>query len=315
MIGSAGFVRIGRHRTKPVELWRNGAVRFVLNYSDAKFAAAYRLSHGTAICAIGLVVSDGPATMARARALGIGEHASDLPAMPALRGVGGSLVYILDAEAAHAIWEDEFAFDDAVEGADAVGVIAIDHLAATVHMDEFLSWQLYWRSLFDIHVQAPQDVIDPNGLVQSQAIQNRSGSFRITLNSTDARDALSTRFLTQSFGAGYQHIALLIRDLATAAVALDRLGLQRLPVPANYQDDVAPRLGLSETESAAARTYDMLVDEDGAGQRYRQIYSRAFAKTFFFEFVERGQYQGYGAPNAPIRLTAQNRYRDPASVD
>lgn len=311
MLRSAGFARIGAHRSKPVELWRNGAARFVLNYDGEGFAGAYRLSHGTSICAIGLAVTDGPATMARAQALGIAEHASDLPAMPALRGVGGSLVYILDVEAARTIWEDEFLIEGDAGASDAVGVVAIDHLAAVVHSDEYLSWQLYWRSLFDVSTQAPQDVIDPNGLVQSQAIQNRSGSFRITLNSTDARDTLSTRFLAQSFGAGYQHIALLVRDLAGAAAALDGLGLKRLPVPANYQDDIAPRLGLGDAESALATRYDMMIDEDGAGHRYRQIYSRAFAKTFFFEYVERGQYQGYGAPNAPIRLTAQNRFRDP----
>jgi 4-hydroxyphenylpyruvate dioxygenase len=54
----------------------------------------------------------------------------------------------------------------------------------------------------------------------------------------------------------------------------------------------------------------MLYDEDLAGHAYRQLYSRAFDKLFFFEFVERsGTYAGYGAPNAGIRLAAQNRFR------
>ena len=309
MLHSAGFVCVGRHRSKAVELWRSGAANFVLNYEEAGFAAAYRTTHGTAICAIGLVVADGAATMARADALGFTRHLSDIPTMPALRGVAGTLAYVLDVEAAGTIWIDEFDVQGVAADPSDVGIEAFDHLAATVSNDEFLSWQLYWRALFDVRVGGPQDVIDPNGLVQSQAIQNPSGSFRITLNSTDARDALSARFLSQSFGAGFQHVALRVRDMEVAARALSDHGLERMPVPANYHDDAAVRFALPPGEGATMRTNDVLIDEEGAG-RFRQLYSRAFAKTFFFEFVERtGGYEGYGAPNAPIRLAAQSRFR------
>ncbi|MDO6415565.1 TIM barrel protein [Sphingomonas sp. BIUV-7] len=309
MLRSAGFAPAGSHRSKAVDLWRGGAARFVLNYEQEGFAHAYRTTHGTSICAIGLAVSDQAATVARARALGISEHGSDIPAMPALRGVAGSLVYILDAANTGAIWDEEFDAVDEGGSAPDVGIAAIDHLAAVVHNDEFLSWQLYWRTLFDVRVQLPQDVIDPNGLVQSQAIQNPAGTFRITLNSTDARGALSARFLSHSFGAGFQHIALAVGDMHAAAEALEARGLARLPVPENYQDDAEMRFALSPEESAAARRLDIMLDEDPEGGRYRQLYGRAFARTFFFEYVERAGYDGYGAPNAPIRLAAQSRFR------
>lgn len=315
MLHQAGFDRVGTHRTKQVERWQAGAANFVLNFEPGGFAGAYRTTHGTSICAIGLVVTDGAATITRARALGMTEHPSDMPTMPALRGVAGSLVYVIDAEAAKTLWQDEFIAEAAAPRADAVDIVAIDHLAATVHNDEFLSWQLYWRALFDVQVQMPQDVIDPNGLVQSQAIQNRSGSFRITLNSTDARNALSARFLDQSFGAGFQHIALAVPDVGVAAETLARRGLERLPIPANYHDDVAARFALDADEEATARRYGILVDEEAPGRRYHQLYSRAFLRTFFFEFVDRQGYDGYGAPNATIRLTAQNRYRPAPPLD
>jgi 4-hydroxyphenylpyruvate dioxygenase len=315
MLRGAGFDRVGRHRSKDVELWRSGAANFVLNFEHEGFAAAYREVHGTSICAIGLVVTDGTATMERARALGMREHPSDMPTMPALRGVADSLVYVIDAEAAQTLWTDEFAIDVTAPATAGPGIVAIDHLAVAVHNDEFLSWQLYWRALFEVHVQTPQDVIDPNGLVQSQAIQNRSGSFRITLNSTDAPNALSARFLDHSFGAGFQHIALRVPDVVEAAAALTARGFDRLPIPANYYDDVAARFGLSEPEEAALRRYGILIDEDGSGRRYHQLYSRAFLRTFFFEYVNRSGYDGYGAPNATIRLTAQNRFRREAAVD
>jgi 4-hydroxyphenylpyruvate dioxygenase len=315
VLHKSGFDRIGRHRTKQVELWRSGAANFVLNFEQQGFASAYRAVHGTSICAIGLVVADGTATMARARALGMREHPSDMPTMPALRGVADSLVYVIDAEAAETLWTDEFDIQVAGPAVSNPGIVAIDHLAVAVHNDEFLSWQLYWRALFDVHVQMPQDVIDPNGLVQSQAIQNRSGSFRITLNSTDAPNALSARFLDHSFGAGFQHIALRVPDVVEAAAALAVRKFDQLPIPANYYDDVAARFELSDMEGAALRQYGILIDEDGSGRRYHQLYSRAFLRTFFFEYVNRSGYDGYGAPNATIRLTAQNRFRKAVEAD
>ncbi|PZU07542.1 bifunctional sugar phosphate isomerase/epimerase/4-hydroxyphenylpyruvate dioxygenase family protein [Sphingomonas sp.] len=315
MLRSAGFTPAGSHRDKAVDLWRNNAARFVLNFEQEGFASAYRLTHGTSICAIGLSVADHEATIARARALGIHEHRSDIPAMPALRGVAGSLVYILDTADAAAVWDEEFDTIDEDDSAPDVGVTGIDHLAAVVHNDEFLSWQLYWRTLFDVRVQQPQDVIDPNGLVQSQAIQNPAGTFRLTLNSTDARGALSARFLSHSFGAGFQHIALAVEDMAKAARALDTRGLARLPVPENYQDDAEIRFALSPEQSMDARRFDIMLDEDADGGRYAQLYSRAFARTFFFEYVERAGYDGYGAPNAPIRLAAQSRFRPALPID
>jgi hypothetical protein len=50
---------------------------------------------------------------------------------------------------------------------------------------------------------------------------------------------------------------------------------------------------------------------DGNARTSRlHLVSRAFAKRFFFEVVERRGYRAYGAANAAIRLAAQSRYRD-----
>lgn len=303
-----GFVRAGRHRTKQVELWRSGKANLVFNFEDDGFARSYRLTHGSALCAIGLTVKDSVAAIRRARALGSKTEVSAIPSMPAIRGVGGSLVYLIDEGSAEAIWAGEFVLDAQADGENGL-IEGFDHLAVVVHNDEFLSWQLYWRSLFDVQVKETQDVIDPNGLVFSQAIQNPQGTFRLTMNATDARDALTSRFLNQTFGAGFQHIAFHAPDIVELARKVRQNGLECLPIPGNYQDDAAARFGLDQVESATMRELDILMDEDFGGNCYRQFYSRAFNRSFFFEFVERNGYEGYGAPNAPIRLASQSRYR------
>ncbi len=316
---SLGFHEVGRHRTKKVTRWRQGNVNFVLNAEPKGFARSYRIVHGTSICAIGVRVKDAHAVMRRAKALGIRAYAPEgrpgRLAMPALRGVGGSLVYLVEDDGAEALWANEFKTIEAGSQDIPAGAFEIDHLAAVVLNDEFLSWQLYWRSLFGLEGRDANDVIDPSGLVHSQALQAPEGAFRLTLNATDARETLSSRFLAQGMGGGFQHVAIACEDMMATARALRSHGATMLDIPENYFDDLQARFGLADEEVEAMADCNVLYDEDADGNVYRQLYSRAFDKLFFFEFVERRKgYAGYGAPNAGVRLTAQSRFREPQIV-
>lgn len=315
---SLGFTQVGTHRHKKVTRWRQGGINLVINAEPRGFASAYRAAQGTSICAIGVRVRDKAAVLARAAALGIRAYSPEgrpgRLAMPALRGVGGSLVYLIDDNEVEGLWAREFGAvqaDAGDVGADARG---IDHLATVVHNDEFLSWQLYWRALFGLEARAAQDVIDPAGLVHSQALQSADGAFRVTLNASDARETLSSRFLEHGMGGGYQHVALTTDDIFATARALQADGAAMLAIPANYYADLAARFGFDNALVARMAEHGILYDEDGEGAGYWQLYSRAFDKLFFFEFVQRDMgYAGYGAPNAGVRLAAQNRFR-PAAV-
>jgi len=203
------------------------------------------------------------------------------------------------------MWDAEFAPTGA-EHDDAP--LAIDHLAAVVRIEEYLSWQLYWRALFGLQQSFQADVIDPSGLVLSQPLQSSDGALRITLNASEALGTLSSRFVEHNLGGGYQHIALATPDLLATADRMVIQGADILPIPANYYDDIAARFGLDDARRDALAHAGILYDADGVGD-YLQLYSRAFRKRFFFEFVERHDYHGYGAPNASIRLASQERYK------
>ncbi|MBY4633609.1 3-keto-5-aminohexanoate cleavage protein, partial [Rhizobium sp. 13T] len=73
--------------------------------------------HGTSAYAAGLLVDDAQAALQRAVALGAERFAQSLDAgeieMPAVRGVGGGILYFLDRKSELGrIWEIEF---DAIE--------------------------------------------------------------------------------------------------------------------------------------------------------------------------------------------------------
>jgi len=312
MLAGLGFTKCGRHRTKQVDRWHQGAINLVINKEQRGFAHSYDIVHGAAICALGLAVPNPDATLRRARALDIQRYEDGAPrdagGMPALRGVGGSLVYLLEDKAVDRIWASEFRPLPG-EGRGA-GLGRIDHVAASVDIDEFLSWQLYWTALFDVVKQAELDIPDPAGLVQSRAIESADGAFRVTMNASGGRGTLASRFIGNVFGAGFQHIAFTTDDIFATARKLVGGGIALLPIPANYYDDLVARFGLAEDLIAQMRESNILFDRDEAGNEYWQIYTRAFERRFFFEIVERrGPYPGYGAANAPIRLGAQSRFR------
>jgi len=315
MFGSLGFARTGVHRNKAVTRWQAGSVNLVINAEPHGFGHDFQQAHGASICAVGLAVLDRDAVAARASYLGIravdDEEAPGNLAVPALRGIGGSLVYLIGEDEAEAIWNAEFqptgeTFDPAP--------LHFDHLAAVVRIEEYLSWQLYWRALFGLQHSIQSDVIDPSGLVLSQPLQSADGALRVTINASDAMGTLSSRFVEHNFGGGYQHVAFATDNLVARAARLAEGGADILPISANYYDDLHARFGLDEESCAAFARAGILYDADGEGD-YLQLYSRAFHKRFFFEFVERRHYQGYGAANAAIRLAAQERYRSTAKQD
>ncbi len=312
MLGSLGFQLAGRHRNKAVNRWRQGDINIVVNSQPNSFAQSYYLNYGASVCAIGLLVDNVGRARARARALGIDDFEEEAGPgnlrLPAVRGVGGSLVYLIAKNEVEALWDHEFErMGGATEG---FGLRRFDHLAATIAHEEFQSWLLYWTTLFGLTKTARQDIFDPSGVVQSQVVESPDGAFRMTLNGTDASRTQAAHFLENALGGGIQHLALATDDIFAIADSLAAAGAEILQIPRNYYDDIAARFGLDAAlvERLAAR--DILYDEDVDGNVFLQMYTAAFDKRFFFEIVQRDGYAGYGAANTHVRLTAQSRSVD-----
>jgi 4-hydroxyphenylpyruvate dioxygenase len=157
------------------------------------------------------------------------------------------------------------------------------------------------------------DVADPGGLVHSQVVQSPDGDLRIALNGPHQGQSQASRFLSEFFGAGVQHIALATEDMFDTVARLRANGLATLPIPENYYDDLEARLDLEPALLDRLRDNNLLYDRDEAGE-YFQVYTPSFAEGFFFEIVERRDYAGFGATNAPIRLAAQARASRPMAM-
>ena len=314
---SLGFSQTGLHRTKRVALWSQNGVNLVINADDQGFARAAFNTHGPAVCALCLGVDDARAVFARAAALLATPFRQDVAAgqldIPAIRGVGGSLVYFVDRESdLGRLWEVDFSPAAGEAGADA-GLVAIDHVAQSMDYDEMLSWLLFYSTILDLSKTPGQDIADPGGLVHSVVLENPDRSLSLVLNGSQSQHTAAARFLTESFGSGVQHIAFRTQDIFATAARLTAGGLVPLPVPDNYYDDLDARFVLAEGLLDRLRAHHILYDRDADGGEFFQIFTRTFDDRFFFEVVERRRYTGFGAANAAIRLAVQKRLsRHPA---
>ncbi|MFM5906524.1 MAG: bifunctional sugar phosphate isomerase/epimerase/4-hydroxyphenylpyruvate dioxygenase family protein [Novosphingobium sp.] len=310
-----GFRPTARHRSKDVTRWTQGSVNLVVNCEPEGLAHSFDVVHGASVCAIGLAMDDVPGALARADALQVPRFEQaigpDEWPIPSVRGVGGSLLYFVDAASRDSMWTHEF--PNRLEPPAPAHLTAIDHVAQTMQFEEFLSWQLFYVSLLDMRKTPQLEIADPMGLVQSQAVESADGSVRFTLNGSLASQSLSSRFIQNYFGAGVQHVAFACTDIFACVDAAIAAGIERLEIPRNYYDDLEARWGLSPEmiEAMAGRDilYDRAIEPDGTEAEYFQFYTRAFARRVFFELVERRAYSGYGAVNAPIRLAAQARHK------
>jgi 4-hydroxyphenylpyruvate dioxygenase len=313
MFVALGFVRAGRHRSKEVTRWRQNGINFVVNTEPDSFARAYDNVHGASVCAVALNVENVASALQRAKGLQIGEFSQPIGPgemrVPCIYGVGGSLLYLVEAGSESETWDTDFTALHEGTPHHGAGLLRVDHIAQTMHHEEMLSWLLYYVSLFDVVKTPALQVPDPLGLVQTQTVESAEGGLRITLNGSASTQTLSARFLQGFHGAGVQHIALSTADIMASARKLRELGMQVLPIPHNYYEDLEARFGLDKALLEDLERFNILYDRDNEGE-YFQLVGRAFVKRFFFEIVQRRGYQGIGAANATIRLAAQSRYRD-----
>jgi 4-hydroxyphenylpyruvate dioxygenase len=318
ILRTLGFRRLARHRSKQVDLYGQGDIRIVVNTDEAGFANATFAVHGVSAYAVALVVDDARKAYDRALALGAEPFEQAIPAgevtIPAIRGVGGGLIYLLDDRSELGRFSEiDFApVEDDAPVAPAE-LLCVDHVAQTVGYDEMLTWLLFYSSIFDVEKTPMVDIIDPAGVVRSQVLESADGVLRITLNGAENRRTLAGHFIAEKFGSGVQHLAFRTADIFATAAALRRNGFRPLPISPNYYGDVEARFGLDPELTERLKAENILYDRDEQGE-YFQLYSTTYGEGFFFEIVQRDGYEGYGAANAIFRIAALKKALRPEGI-
>jgi 4-hydroxyphenylpyruvate dioxygenase len=313
-LGSLGFVRAGRHRTKPVQLWEQGGARVLLNSS----IGIDEHPHGAAVAALGLETADPPNAAARAQAL-------LAPLLPRRRGPSEADLSAVAAPDSTAVFFARTGADDAAswisdfpaeEGngsarGSGIGVTGIDHVALTQPFDRFDEAALFYRAVLGLQTQHSSEIAAPFGLVRNRAVANSDGSVRVCLSVSVLRRGNEW----QPGVTDPQHVAFATDDIFAAARAAKAAGAPVVQVPANYYDDLDARLAPPPARLTAMRELNVLLDRNSAGE-FLHFYTDVLGGRVFFEVVQRvGDYAGYGEVNSPVRMAAHRRQRTAAAAN
>jgi 4-hydroxyphenylpyruvate dioxygenase len=312
-----GFVAIARHRHKDVTLYRQGEINFIINAEPDSFAQRFARTHGPSVCAIAIRVKD--AAFAYKRALEMGAWGFDNRNgpmelnIPAIKGVGDSLVYLVDrwrgkdADAQSGAIGDISIYDVdfvAIPGAQVNpvgnGLTYIDHLTNNVHRGRMKELAAFYENLFNFREVRYFDIEGKLTGLKSKAMTSPCGKIRIPINESSDDKSQIAEYLDQYHGEGIQHIALGTDDIYGSIQKLRDSGIVFQDTIETYYELVNRRLPGHGENLDELRRLRILIDGHSSEDKRElllQIFTQTVIGPIFFEIIQRKGDQGFGEGN------------------
>ena len=303
-----GFALVARHRSKHVQLYRQGGINFIINNEPRSLAAYFAAEHGPSACGLAFRVKD--AHKAYNRALELGAEPIDIPTgpmelrLPAIKGIGGAPLYLIDRfESGRSIYDIDFEWVGGTEQhPQGHGLQLIDHLTHNVYRGRMAYWAGFYERLFNFREIRYFDIQGEYTGLTSKAMTAPDGKIRIPLNEESRKGSGQIEeFLMQFNGEGIQHVALLTEDLFATVDKLQMAGIPLMTAPNDaYYEMLNERLPGHGQPVSALQARGILVDGSTAGGNPRlllQIFSGTVLGPVFFEFIQRQGDDGFGEGN------------------
>ncbi|HYG90425.1 MAG TPA: 4-hydroxyphenylpyruvate dioxygenase [Azospirillum sp.] len=300
-----GFRPVARHRSKNVTLWRQNGINFIVNAEPDSFAQAFAKVHGPSVCAIAFRVVDAAHAYKRALSLGARPGPSTAGPMelniPAIQGIGGSLIYLVDRYGDRSIYDVDFDFvEGEPEHPPGVGLIDIDHLTHNVHKGRMEEWANFYTKLFNFREIRYFDIEGKLTGIKSKAMTSPCGKIRIPINESaghGGKDQIE-EYLEAYHGEGIQHVALSTGDAyATVEMMRERANEFMPPPPDTYYEMLAERLPNHGEDIARLKQNNLLIDGSPGGGLLLQIFTKTVIGPIFFEVIQRKGDEGFGEGN------------------
>jgi len=301
-----GFTAVSRHRSKNVLRYKQGDVDFILNMEPNGQAAAFRGAHGPSINAMAFRVRDAAKALRLAIERGAVEVKGAIGPMelniPAIQGIGGSYLYLVDRYGAQEIYDVDFV---PIPGAqtreklDSAGLTYIDHLTHNVHRGNMKTWADFYERVFNFREIRYFDIEGKvTGLI-SRAMTSPDGKIRIPLNESQDDKSQIEEFLHHYRGEGIQHVALGTGDIFGSVDRMRAQGVKFQETPDTYYEGIDARIPAHGEDLVRLRERRILVDgapTQGQGLLL-QIFTQNVVGPCFFEIIQRKGNDGFGEGN------------------
>ncbi|MEM6941799.1 MAG: 4-hydroxyphenylpyruvate dioxygenase [Pseudomonadota bacterium] len=299
-----GYAHVANHKTRAIELWQQGDITYILNADPDSFGARFVEAHGPCAPAMGWRVVDAAQALAHAVAKGAEEYTGDDKVLdvPAIIGIGGSLIYFVDQyyDTSPYNWEYDWIATSKPEG---VGFYYLDHLTHNVFNGNMDVWFKFYGDLFSFKEIRFFDISGKYTGLTSRALTSPCGRIRIPINEDRDEKGQIVAYLKKYKGEGIQHIAVGARNIYDATDQIAEQGVKFMPGPPDtYYEMSTERVKNHEEPLDRMRKHGILIDGEGVvdGGETRillQIFSKTVIGPIFFEFIERKGDDGFGEGN------------------
>ena len=312
-----GFARIARHRSKNVSLYRQGRINFIVNAEPNSLAQRFAREHGPSVCAMAFRVKDAARALRDALAAGAREVKGAVGPMelniPAIEGVGGSLIYLVDRHTGPSIYDIDFVMEPgAVQAPVGAGLAEIDHLTHNVGKGRMQYFDDFYRRVFNFREHQYFDITGEYTGLTSRALVSPCGKIRIPINESKSESGSEQvdqiqEFIQQYRGEGIQHVALRTDNIFDT---WDRLHANRVkfmtPPPDTYYEMLDERVPGHGVKVEELKRRGILLD--GAKGRFLlQIFTETLIGPIFFEVIERRGDDGFGQGNFRALFVSMER--------
>jgi 4-hydroxyphenylpyruvate dioxygenase len=304
LFGRMGYALTARHRTKAIELWQQGDITYVLNAEPGSHATRFVEKHGPCAPSMGWRVVDAKHAFAHAVAKGAEPYTGDdrMMDVPAIVGIGGSLIYFVDQYYDTSPYNEEFDWL-AQSKPKGVGFYYLDHLTHNVHKGNMDSWFDFYGNIFGFKQIRFFDIAGKFTGLLSRALTSPCGRIRIPINEDRGEKGQIVEYLKRYNGEGIQHIAVGTEDIYAATDEIYDRGLRFMPKPpmTYYEQSHDRVVGHDEPIERMAK-HGVLIDGEGVvdGGETKillQIFSKTVIGPIFFEFIQRKGDDGFGEGN------------------
>jgi len=299
-----GFAHVATHKTKAIELWQQGDVSYLINMEPDTHAATFIKEHGPCAPSMGWRVVDAQKAFDYAVSKGahVYEGAGKALDVPAVYGIGDSLIYFVDQYFETSAYNDEFNWltDAHPTG---VGFYYLDHLTNNVHKGNMDKWFKFYADLFNFKEIRFFDIEGKFTGLLSRALTSPCGKIRIPINEDRGETGQIVAYLKKYNGEGIQHIAVGSDNIYDSTDEIAARGLKFMPGPNQaYYDLSKERVKDHDEPIDRMMKHGILIDGEGVvgGGETRillQIFSRTVIGPIFFEFIQRKGDDGFGEGN------------------
>lgn len=297
-----GFSRTMSHKSKPVDYYVQNDIHFFVNTDPGSRAVEFSRLHGPSISAMGWRVVNAAkaaeaAVVRGAKSIRGDYETNDGKPVPAIEGIGGSLIYFIED------WQNPSRYESMgfqthanPKQVDEKGFMVIDHLTNNVEQGTMSQWSDFYKNVFGFYEVRYFDIRGEKTGLTSYALRSPDGSFCIPINEGTEKKSQINEYLEEYKGPGVQHLAFETRDIVASLRAMQGTSIQTLDIDAEYYAEVFDRVPNVTEDHKALQDLNILVDGDQDGYLL-QIFTKNIIGPIFIEIIQRKNHYSFGEGN------------------